>query len=158
MTISQKDGVFNAVQAFMVESGRQFEEGMKVELNRDERTTVIGMLVAATNAGELQVKSPKARADLKEYWSGTLSNWLRKDERLNGNVKHEIKNPGSRAHVGDKQLREMKKLLDRVKGTEDEAEVQAAIDARVAERAAEKAAKTEIDVNELPEALRHLAG
>ena len=160
MSISQKDGVFNAVVAFIEESGRKFEEGMKVELSSSDRKTVIGMLVAATEANELDVKSDGAKNDLKTYWNGTLSNWLRKDKRLNGGVKYETKNPGSRAGSGDKELQELRKLLTQVQATgieENIKAVQDAIDVRLAKIQAAKAPKFEVDKDKLPEGVRHLA-
>lgn len=159
MTISQKDGVFNAVVAFCEENSIPFEEGNKVDFDKSQRATIIGMLVAATEAGEMEVKSETARADLKNYWNGTLSNWLRKDTRLNGGEKYVTKNPGSRAGAGDAELKELKKLLSKVtlSGNEENiAAVTQAIEARKAAIAAEKSVEVEINTEVLPESLRHL--
>jgi hypothetical protein len=91
---------------------------------------------------------------LKKYVSGLLNNWLRKDTDLNNGQKYVAKNPGSRAGSGDAQVRELKKLLKQVAGTDNESAVQEALDARIAEI---KPVKTiEIDVAKLPESLRHL--
>lgn len=160
MSTSQKEGVFHAVVAFFEESNRKFESGMKVELNTAERKTIIGMLVAATVAGELEVKSAQASADLNKYWNGTLSNWLRRDERLNGGVKEVLpKNPGSRQGSGDAELKELKKLLAQVtlSGVQEHiTAVQKAIDARNAHIAAEQAKKVAIDFSKLDPKLRAL--
>lgn len=156
--ISQKDAVFQTVCAFLEENDRKYEEGVKVELSRDDRKTCVTMLIAFTEAGEVEVKSEKARADLKDYWNGCVSNHLRKDLRLNGNVEHVIKNPGSRAGSGDAELKEMKKLLIKVKGTEHEEVVQKAIDDRLKVIAEEKMKDLEINEDNLPENLKHLAG
>lgn len=159
--ISQKDGVYNAVVAFCEENGIAFEDGMQVSFDKDQRATVVEMLCAATEAGELEVKSASARQNLSSYWNGTLSNWLRKDLRLNGGVKHTIKNPGSRAGAGDAELKELKKLLAKVTltGNQDHIEqVSQAIEARKAEIASSKVKDVEIDAEFLPEALRHLVG
>lgn len=159
MTISQKDAVYNCVVGFLSEKGIQHEDGNKVELAKDERKTVIGMLIAATNEGVCEVKSATARADLSNYWNGTLSNWLRKDTRLNGGDKYVTKNPGSRAGAGDEKLREMKKLLAKVTLSGNEQHITAvteAIELRKAEIAEEQAAKLEIDTDILPDALKHL--
>ena len=156
MSISQKDGVYNCIEAYCAENRKEFEDGMKCELDTSARKAVIGMLIAATNAGVLEVKSPKARSDLNLYWNGTLSNWLRKDKRLNGNVKHEIKNPGSRQGAGDKQLKALKQLLSKVKGTEHEVEVQGHIDTRMSELEVIKAKEVEIDGSQIPDELLHL--
>ena len=159
MSVSQKDAVYGSVISFLKDKGVDHEDGDKVELNKDERKTVVEMLIEATKAGIVEVKSEKASADLPNYWNGTLSNWLRKDKRLNGNETYVTKNPGSRAGAGDDQLKEMKKLLVQVTATgnaENIEAVQQAIDARQAEIAAEKVAELEIDMDKIPEALRSL--
>ena len=154
--ISQKEGVYNAVTAFCAEEGIPFEDGSLMEFNKGQRQSIIGMLVEATEANELTVNSEKAQQNLPIYWNGCLSNWLRKDSRLNGNTKYITKNPGSRAGSGDPQLRELKKLLVQVQGTEHEATVAAEIESRQAIVQAEKVKNVEIDVDKLPEHLRAL--
>ena len=160
MSISQKDGVYNAVVAFMEENERSFEDNMKVELGTEDRKTVVVMLVEATEAGELTVRSEKASADLPKYWEGTLSNWLRKDERLNGGVDYEPKNPGSRSGSGDGELRELKKLLTQVKLTGNEENIKAVqkhVDARVKLIEEKKAEKLKVDLTKIdPELLKTL--
>lgn len=159
MTISQKDAVYNCVTGFLKEKGIDHEDGNRVELSKDERKTVIGMLIEATESGVTEVKSSTARADLNNYWNGTLSNWLRKDTRMNGGSKYVTKNPGSRAGAGDDQLKELKKLLARVTLAGNEENIQAvneAIEARVAEIAKEKAAELEVDMDKIPDSLKHL--
>lgn len=159
--ISQKQAVYDAVVAFCDENNIKFEDGMKMEFNKEQRATIVGMLVTFTEAGEVDVKSEKARANLANYWNGTLSNWLRKDLRLNGNVKHTIKNPGSRAGSGDDLLKNLKKLKAQVELKADYegktghiAEIQAEIDKRMEAIAVEKAAKVEVDPSKLPEHLK----
>lgn len=159
--ISQKDGVYNAVVAFCEDSGIEFEDGMKMEFGKDARASIVEMLVGATEAGELEVKSAAAQANLSSYWNGTLSNWLRKDKRLNGNTKHVIKDPGSRAGVGDPELKELKKLLIQVTATGNEEHIAAvndAIEGRKTILAASKVKDVEVDFEKIPEALRHLVG
>lgn len=159
--ISQKDGVYNVVVAFCDENEIDFEPSSTViKFDKAQRATMIEMLVVATEAGELEVKSEKAQADLKEYWNGTLSNWLRKDLRLNGNVPHEIKNPGSRAGAGDAEMKELKKLLTKVTATGNEENIAAvtkAIEDRKQVIAKLKEKDTVINEEILPESLRHLA-
>lgn len=157
--LSQKDGVFNAIKSFCEEHGKHFEEGMKCELETSERKAIIAMLVSATEQGELQVKSAKASADLPKYWEGTLSNWLRKDERLNGGVEYQPKNPGSRAGSGDEELKNLKLLLKQVEASGNEVgieQVKQAIEERKAKIVEEKAAKLAVNTNAIPENLRHL--
>jgi hypothetical protein len=91
---------------------------------------------------------------LKSYVSGLQSNWLRKDKRLNGGVQYVAKNPGSRTGSTDAQVKAMRVLLATKVDPADRAEIQSFIDKRLAEI---KPTKTvAIDVNALPEGLRHL--
>ena len=94
-------------------------------------------------------------SELKAYVSGLQSNWLRKDKRLNGNVTYVAKNPGSRAGSTDAQIKAMRQLLSTKSDPSERAEIQTFIDARVAEL--KPAKSTVINVDDLPEALRHLA-
>jgi hypothetical protein len=92
--------------------------------------------------------------ELNKYIGGLINNWLRKAPELNGGQKYEPKNPGSRAGSGDAQIRELKKLLKKVAGTEHESKVQEAIQARIAEIKPE--AQVTIDASLLPEGLQDL--
>ena len=49
---------------------------------------------------------------MRSYASGLVNNWFRKDIRLNGGMKYEVKNPGSRQGAGDQQLKALKTLRD----------------------------------------------
>lgn len=168
MKVSQKDAVFTVVMNYLDESGVQFEpfQEERLRLSKEQRSAVIGLMIEATIAGEVSVQGKTKTYDttcdnpeLRKYWNGTLTNWLNKDRRFNGNVKHEIKNPGSRAGQGDATLKNLKNLLTQIEAIGDEeqvAAVQAEIDKRTAELAAQKAKKVEIDPNHIPEELRHL--
>jgi len=110
--LSQKEGVYNAVVAFHNDNGLSFEDGNKVEFSKDDRATVIGIIYEAFNAGEIDMSTEaKTNFDtpekLKTYTNGLLSNWLRKDVRLNGGSKYVAKNPGSRAGQGDETVKNL---------------------------------------------------
>ena len=157
--ITQKDGVFNAVEAFLTEADRKIVEGEAVVLQTEDRKSVVEMLCAATEAGELVRKSNKAGTTLAEYWNGTLSNWLRKDERLNGGIKYEAKNPGSRAGSQDPELKNLKLLLKKVEATGVETDIEAVqqeIVRRTAQIAVDKIKKIEVNADLIPDALKHL--
>ena len=100
---------------------------------------------------EFQVKVDDD-AKLASYISGLVNNWLRKAKELNNGQAYTAKNPGIRAGSGDKTVRELKKLLSKVKGTANEAKVQAAIDKRLEEIKP----KVEIDATLIPEGLQDL--
>ena len=46
----------------------------------------------------------------KRYVMGMVTNWFNKSPELNGGVKYETKNPGSRAGSSDEEVRELRKL------------------------------------------------
>lgn len=91
---------------------------------------------------------------LKKYIPGLVNNWLRKDLRLNGGVKYQAKNPGSRSGTGDDTIRNMKVLLKHFEGNiEAQEQIQLEINKRIEEL---KPPKTTVDVSKLPESLKHL--
>lgn len=97
-------------------------------------------------------------SELKKYISGLVNNWIRKAKEFNSGNAYVTKNPGSRAHSSDEQIRELKKLYTQVKASGDTdaiAEVEAAIEQRKSEIKPKSQAKP-INVDALPENLRHL--
>jgi len=163
MAVNQKQGVYDAVQAFHQENDLHFEDGMKVELTKEQRSTIVGMVAAAMIAGEVSL-SEAARekhntdAKITKYCDGLVNNWLRKDTRLNGGVKHEIKNPGSRAGQGDEQLKNLKLLHKTLDDDEQKTVVQAEIDKRIEELRAEKQKNVEINFDVIPDDLKEKLG
>jgi len=156
---SQKEAVFSAVSSVINEAGITVHEGesFSTHLNRELRAQVTNILVEGFNSGTIALdKSFTSEAELRTYCSGLTSNWLRKDGRLNGGVKYEAKNPGSRVGSSDAQLKAMRQLLSTKTDPSEKAEIQSFINTRVAEiKASRKPAKT-IDVSALPEELQHL--
>jgi hypothetical protein len=109
--------------------------------SKEERALVTEILCAGFKAGTIALKdtpSNQAKLDddakLRSYCSGLQSNWLRKDKRLNGGIKYEPKNPGSRTGSTDPQVKAMRNLLAirTDLSAEDKKEIQAKIDERVA--------------------------
>jgi hypothetical protein len=161
--LSQKEGVYNAVVAFHSENGVPFEDGNHVQFSKEDRATVIGMICEAFNADEIELsESAQAKfstpVKLRSYANGLVSNWLRKDVRMNGGTKYAAKNPGSRAGQGDetvKNLRLLKKTLT------DVAQIEACdseIASRLAEIKASKAPVAKIDYDAIPASLRETLG
>lgn len=156
---SQREGVYAAVKAFMAENGISHEDGQKVELNKDQFRTVVEM-VANTIAGgevffsdEAKAKYPDLKA-IKGYSSGLVSNWLRKDTRLNGGGKYLPKNPGSRQGQGDTQISELRKLRKTLTDAEQISAVDAHINERLTQLKATKIKTISINADLLPESLR----
>ncbi len=148
--VKQKDAVFNAVSA--VRGSTEFGEA--VELTKEERGAVQASLIAGFQAGEIAYQGDATDTQkLTSYVSGLVSNWLRKDKRLNGNVAYIAKNPGTRTGSGDEALKAMRTLLGATTDEEARGEIQREIDKRVLELKPRKV----VDVSKLPESLRHLA-
>jgi len=113
---SQRDAVYDAVVLFLA-SRNESINGRKVELSTEERVAVNQTLAKSLHDGEY-IFNAKDKYDSLEKVEGysirLLSNWLRRDTRLNGGVKHVIKNVGSRLHAKDtivKKLRSLRRKL-----------------------------------------------
>lgn len=146
----QKEAVFKAIASV---KGTDSFEGA-VELSSDERDQVSSLVAQFFTKGEVSFADGKREGkQLTTYVSGLISNWLRKDDRLNGNVKYVPKNPGSRAGSGDNMLKAMRTLLSVTTDPEARDEIQTEIDKRVGELKPKKS----IDASALPEHLRKYA-
>lgn len=141
--MNQKEAVFKAVVAVTGFSG----EGV-CEPTREQRASIQAILVEGFKSGGIELRKSFSDSELKVYVSGLVSNWLRKDKRLNGNIDYEPKNPGSRAGSGDAQLKALRALMSTLTDPTDRAEVQKHIDARVTE--IEMSRMPEIDYSKLP--------
>lgn len=133
----------------------------KVDLTKDQRATVIGLVTDSIVGGETEFSAEAkakyaTRDDVKGYVNGMVSNWLRKDTRLNGGSKYETKNPGSRAGQGDEVLKNLKALKSTLTDAAHIEAVDEEITKRTAELAASKAKSVTIDESKIPESLRHL--
>ena len=161
--LNQKESVFSAVQVVVEEAGRQVDGA--VSLSKEERSQVVTMVTESIFSGGTEFSdSAKTKYDTPEkvrsYAVGLVNNWLRKDKRLNGGVKYEAKNPGSRTGSTDPVIKELRKLFSTLTEEDHKAAVQAEIDTRLAEIQAEKSAtkKEEINLDHIPEHLRSLVG
>jgi hypothetical protein len=157
--VTQKEAVHSAVLSVLSENNVTVNEGedFSAHITRELRAQITNILVEGFNSGNISLDKPRASdSDLRTYCSGLISNWLRKDGRLNGGTKYIAKNPGSRAGSGDTALKAMRLLLQAKSDPADRQEIQTFIDARIAEvKTARKPAKV-LDVNALPPELRHL--
>lgn len=162
--LTQKEAVFNAITSYFEDNGIDFEPGTKIELSKEQRASITEIVTAGIEANEVAfseaAKAKYADSDkIKGYVSNMVGNWLTKDPDLNGGVKYEPKNPGSRAGQGDPELRELKKLLKKVTATgsdEHITAVQTAIDERMEVLAISKVKDVNIDFTILPDSLSHL--
>lgn len=127
--MNQKEGVYTATKAVCDkhnievydgvdkdEQGRTSKVHWQEALTSDARKEIILAVAVALDQGKIDM-TEKAKAKyhsvdklVKEYVPGLVSNWLRKDLRLNGNHPHEIKNKGSRSGSGDAIIKNLKLL------------------------------------------------
>lgn len=161
MSWNQKESVYCAVTEFLKEQNIPFVDGQKVELNKDQRKTVIEMVAQSAMAGEMNLSSEAKEKyntlDLmRGYCNGLLSNWLAKDTRLNGGSKHVIKSPGSRAGQTDEVIKNLKALRERLTDSDHLAAVDAQLKLRASELANAKGNQRKVDINFIPESIRHL--
>lgn len=121
----------------------------------EQKSQVYGALMAMFKAGEWTKGSGGTDdAAVMKYIPGLVNNHVRKDGRLNGGVKYEAKNPGSRTGSGDESLKAMRTLLSVTVDPDAKRQIEDAIDARVEELKP----KVTINAAALPESLRHLVG
>lgn len=144
--ISQKEAVFTAVTNVVGVIDGAYNP------TREQRHQINAILFESFKAGKIELDREYNDSELKSYVSGLQSNWLRKDKRLNGNVMHVIKNPGSRKGAGDAQLKALKAVLATTTDEDTRVEIQGYIAQRQAELTPVK--ETAIDYSMLPAALR----
>ena len=162
--MNQKKAVVSTILAVLEERGVKYELGGSVAvstvLTDDDKTKIRNTLFSMFRANQIEMK-PDAKAKsaddayLKNYVSGLLNNWVRKEPEFNCGNKYQAKNPGSRAGSGDSQIREMKKLLTQVTSEKDRQMIQEAIAARQLEI---KPVETGIDFDKIPESLKSKLG
>ena len=155
--MTQKDAVFSAVTSVLSEKGIQVAEGsdFSEHLNKEYRSLVTNILVEGFKSGSIELdKEYETDSQLRTYVSGLVSNWLRKDKRLNGNTKYVAKKPGSRIGSSDPQLKALRQLLTTKTEESEKEEIQKFIDSRVSELNLSKAKRVDIDFNVLPTELR----
>ena len=144
----QKEAVFETINIMF-----EIVTGAPVALSKSQKDEVITVLVDgfANKQIEYSGELPQGQ-DLRNYCSGLLNNWLRKDTRLNGGVQYQAKNPGSRTGSTDPQIKAMRALLATRTDEAERAEIQAFIDARIAQ--IKPVTKVQVNVDDLPAELK----
>lgn len=156
--MNQKEGTFNAVTEVMGEIDGAFVP------TKEQRIKIIALITSGIMNQEITYRKDHTNVvEVKTYANGLLSNYLAKDSRLNGNVKYEVKNPGSRAGNTDPTIKEMRKLKANLiaAGQTDQIKV---IDEAIAKRVSELSTKApvkkviKVDMDKIPEELKVLLG
>ena len=164
MKNTQRNAVFQAITNILGES----EFASAVVLTKDQRQSVTQVLCEGFRQGTIEFENTPSNQEklasdskLNAYVSGLISNWLRKDVRLNGNTKYVAKNPGSRTGSQDEQMKMLKALAKQFEGTEKLAIIQAQIEARKAELVAMKVKSVSLSqeqIDALPEQVKLALG
>lgn len=148
MKNTQRNAVFAAI--CNIRNAESFDG--PVTLTKDERGLVHQMVYEGFRQGTIEFEATPANQEklasdskLSGYVSGLISNWLRKDVRLNGGGKYVAKNPGSRAGQSDEQMKTLRALAKQFEGdAEKSAIVNQQIEKRKAELASAKAKTVEL--------------
>lgn len=161
---NQRTACVNAIISTLSERGVDYqlngETTISEVLTDQDKVTVREILFTAFRQGDVEYKASfQAKvnddSELKKYISGLTNNWIRKAKEFNNGQAYVAKNPGSRTGSQDSKVKEMRKLLSVTTDPQAKTMIESAISERVAYLKAEKN-QVEIDVNNLPEALRHL--
>ena len=142
MGLSQKEATYNAVKSTLEAKGVTFEDGEDVgeAVTTDTKKEIKAILFEGFRDGTISYTENFAKkilgddSELNKYISGLISNWLKKDKRLNGNTQYKPENPGSRAGQGDDQVKELQVSCEQIetrgneKREQDEAKHQEEVD------------------------------
>lgn len=155
--MKQSDAVYKATEQVFTEHGVDFHDGIKAQdfCTAEMRKQIIEIVTAGIESGDVDFSdSAHAKHDTTDkkrgYVRGMVSNWFRRDQRLNGGEVYQPKNPGSRVGSSDDQVKALRALLK--SGTLDADGVkmaEKALNDRLAEIRAERN-KVEIDIDALP--------
>ena len=164
--MNQKQAVVSTILSTLEERDVTYEMGGETVLSDvltdADKTTIKTTLFTMFRDNEVIYKPEfQAKVDndaeLKKYVSGLLNNWVRKNKEFNAGKAYVAKNPGSRAHTQDAQLKALTALSGTVEqGSDDFNEIATAIVARKAAITAEKIKTVTINVDALPDSLKHL--
>jgi hypothetical protein len=138
--MTQKDAVFSAIIHVLSNNGVEFEVGvtdLATVFTKTLRAEVTNTLAQqfTNNEIELSVEAQSklnSPTELRAYVSGLISNWLRKDNRLNGGVKISTTTK-SKTFLSDPQIKALKQLMSTQTDQAKRSEIQAHIDRRLTE-------------------------
>lgn len=135
--MTQKEAVHMAVTSILASAGINFTSGVTVAagvLDKNLRSQVNAILIQQFLNKEIDL-SDEARTrlsntkNLRSYVSQLVSNWLKKDSRLNGGA-GQVPAPKAKKNVNDPQLKAMRHLLTVQTDASKRNEIQSFIDQR----------------------------
>lgn len=145
--MTQKDAVFSAISQILASNNIAFtasSTNVASLLTRELRSQINTRLVADFTSGAVEMSDDaKSKlndvAELRAYISGLVSNWVRKDPRLNGgtilatSTSSSSSSRNSKVLKSDPQLQALRKLHQSQVEPTKRQEIQAHIDRRIAE-------------------------
>lgn len=170
MKTTQREAVYQAIVNVLADNGIKFDGGNVSEfLTKEYRGEVHAIICEGFKTSAIEFEATPANQEklsseskLSAYVSGLISNWIRKDTRLNGGSKYTAKNPGSRVGQSDEQMKTLRALAKQfVNDSEKLAVVNAQIEKRKMELAASKkpvATLTQEQIDALPADVRESLG
>lgn len=154
--LNQKEAVYESLKSIIGDTV-EFQAGVDVNryINAEQRKSTVDLLVQGFENGDITLFTEFANEQaLRTYCTGLLSNWLRKDTRLNGGGKYVAKHPGRGRAPADAQIKALQALMAQVRDPSDKKEIQQYIDARKSEIAAQAPPIKNVDMEALPTGLR----
>lgn len=140
--MNQKEAVFAATMGVLADRGEELKGDIKQHPDAKAiKVLVVAIVVEGFRSGTVTLDTDFDDAELKKYTGGLVNNWWRKDTRLTDGVKYVTKNPGSRAHVGSAEVKELRNLRAVQEAGGASTEMLKAIDDAIAAATAEHAAK-----------------
>jgi len=153
MKLSQKEAVYTTTMNVLNDMGIEFAGNTDV-CTDEARNAVLDILCEGFQDGKFELEDTESNREklanqpkLRAYVSGLVSNWFRKDTRLNGGVAYVAKNPGSRAGSTDPEIKALRILAKNYdEGSTEHATIQSAIAEKLAEIKASKAPQVDVSM------------
>ena len=121
--MNQKEAVFQAIKE--IKRG-EVDKDTPVQLTKQEKQLAAEKLFEGFKKGRVAYNHDMPSDDkLLLYISGLVSNWLRKDKRLNGQVNYTPRRPGTRSNIASVEGVEPEQLqaLRQLAGDNEEVQV-----------------------------------
>lgn len=126
----QVDAVIEAVMQVKPDFKQHSDKGNEIIVD-DIRKQVCKIVIEGILNGDIDYGNDHTNVkDVKDYVPGMVSNWLRRNKVLNGDVNAKAQKPGSRLGAGDESLKTLRDL----RKTQVEPDILAEIDKYIKQR------------------------
>lgn len=119
--LSQKDAVYQATMAVLEQNNVNFQDGQNVrdaiKDNLKLRGQIRNLVFEGLKSGQVAFggdEDQKDEGSLRRYATGLISNWFRKDRRLNGGGRYVPASSRADQHIssGEKKIRQLQTAID----------------------------------------------